>query len=403
MRTDFNPHLHKIEISPIVTISEQAKSIAPEYEQRTGRPFLYFQRGEIDLPVIDEIREETIRSLNQGKTKYPVSGGSKEVKLSLLEKLREYNQIEDLSPENIVLTYGGQEALQVAFELLRGGRGAGFSPIWSVIIENFIPYSGLDFVEVPLRDDFSIDFDLLEKVLSSGLDFFYLNNPHNPTGKVFSPQELVKIGELCRKNSLLIIADEAYEYILYDDKKHISVASLPELRDYPDIISAFTYSKTFSMTGFRAGYAVTKNKVAAELMKRVQYTQTAGVVSFIQPALRVGTRLNHKIAQRVAEFQKRRDLLLDGLNMLENLTVPKPQGALYIFPDFSGLIPKSQSHNNNYIYELLLNHGICVVPGKDFTKTRNFDSSVRFSFSATPLEQIKEGVRRLQEIFLSIF
>jgi len=155
------------------------------------------------------------------------------------------------------------------------------------------------------------------------------------------------------------------------------------------------------MTGFRAGYAVTKNKTAAELMKRIQYTQTAGVVSFIQPALMLGHKLNHKIAERVRDFQKRRDLLFDGLKRIRNLEVPKPEGAFYIFPDFSGLIPQNQSNNPNYIYESLLGHGICVVPGKDFTKTRNFDSSVRFSFSATPLEQIQEGVSRLGEIFLS--
>jgi aspartate aminotransferase len=115
----------------------------------------------------------------------------------------------------------------------------------------------------------------------------------------------------------------------------------------------------------------------------------------------LGHKLNHRIAERVKDFQRRRDLLFDGLKRIRNLEVTRPEGAFYIFPDFSGLIPQNQCNNPNYIYESLLGHGICVIPGKDFTKTRNFDSSVRFSFSATPLEQIQEGVSRLGEIFLS--
>ena len=399
MRTNFNPHLHKIEISPIVTISELAKAIAPEYEEKSGRPFIYFQRGEIDLPVFPEVRDETIKALQEGKTKYPISGGTKDLREALVQKLQEYNKITGLSADNVVLTYGGQEALQMAFELFRGGRGAGFTPIWTVVLESFVPYSGIHFTEIPLREDFSIDFVSLEKLLASGLDFFYLNNPHNPTGKVFTSEELLKIGELCQKNKVFVISDEAYEYIVFDDKKHISLASLPELTGFKDIVTIPSFSKTYSMTGFRAGYAATKNGIASDLLKKAQYTQTAGVVSFIQPALKAALKLKDQIQERVAEFQKRRDLLYDGLKRIDNLEVHRPEGAIYVFPNFARLFPASQKSNRSYIYERLLQNGICVVPGQSFAGTDLFNTFARLSFSATPLELIKEAVERMEEIF----
>lgn len=399
MRTNFNPHLHKIEISPIVTISEQAKSIAPEYEQKSGRPFIYFQRGEIDLPVFAEIKDETIKALQEGQTKYPVCGGTKELREALVQKLEEYNKITGLSADNVVLTYGGQEALQMAIELFRGGRGAGFTPIWTVVLESFVPYSGIHFTEIPLREDFSIDFVSLEKLLSGGLDFFYLNTPHNPTGKVFTPEELLRIGELCQKNKVFVISDEAYEYIVFDNKRHTSLASLPELKNFKDIATIPSFSKTYSMTGFRAGYAAIKNGIAADLMKKAQYTQTAGVVSFIQPALKTALKLKDQIQQRVTEFQKRRDLLYDGLKRIHNLNVHRPEGAIYVFPNFAKLIPAGQQSNRNYIYERLLQDGICVVPGQSFAGTDLFNTFARLSFSAVPAQLIKEAVERMQEIF----
>jgi len=334
MREQFNSNLHNIKLSPIIAISEEARGIAPDYEERTGNNFIYFQRGEIDQPTFKEINDEVKLALDKGKTKYPTSGGGKEVKQAILQKLQHYNKIEGLSLDDVVVTCGGQEALKMSIDLFRNGYGAGFSPIWSVLLENFIPYSNINFTEIPFCENFSIDFISLEKTLSSGLDFFYLNNPHNPTGKVFTEEELTTIGELCKKNNVCIISDEAYEYILFDNKKHVSIASLPEMRDYENIFTAYTFSKTFSMTGFRLGYLATKNNVASSLLKNVQYTHTAGVPTMIQEVAINAFSLKSQIESMVHVFEERRNKLYDGLTKVNGLRVSKPEGAFYLFPDF---------------------------------------------------------------------
>ena len=399
MREQFNSNLHNIKLSPIIAISEEARGIAPDYEERTGNNFIYFQRGEIDQPTFKEINDEVKLALDKGKTKYPTSGGGKEVKQAILQKLQHYNKIEGLSLDDVVVTCGGQEALKMSIDLFRNGYGAGFSPIWSVLLENFIPYSNINFTEIPFCENFSIDFISLEKTLSSGLDFFYLNNPHNPTGKVFTEEELTTIGELCKKNNVCIISGEAYEYILFDNKKHVSIASLPEMRDYENIFTAYTFSKTFSMTGFRLGYLATKNNVASSLLKNVQYTHTAGVPTMIQEVAINAFSLKSQIESMVHVFEERRNKLYDGLTKVNGLRVSKPEGAFYLFPDFSELISSRDNQDGKYIFRKLLDNGICVIPGKDFTKTGNFNNFARISFSMLSLPYVEEGVKRMQEIF----
>ncbi len=397
--------LSQIKISPIVSISEDEVKIAPKYKEKTGNKFIHFQRGEIDLPTFDEIKEEVKKALDENKTKYPISGGDGSLKLALIEKLERYNKIKDLSLDNVVVTAGGQEALNIAFELFTEKNGkrvkpkaAAFTPVWSLVLDNFVPYSDIQLREVILNEDFSVNFKNLEKILSHGLDFFYLNNPCNPTGKVFSEEELIKIGEMCKRKKVSIITDEAYEYFVYDDKKHTSVASLPELKNN-SIISTFSFSKTYSMTGFRAGYVFTKDKNIAKKMKEIQYTHTGGIPSFIQPALITALKLEDKVIKRVKIFKERRDYLYEDLNEIDGLNIQKPDGAFYLFPDFSKLVPKKYKGDNLYIYNKLLKEGISTIPGCYFTRNDNFKHNIRLSFSSTNLDMIGEGVRRIKKIF----
>lgn len=400
MRERFNECLHKIEISPIVRISEEVREIKPRYESETGRNFICFQRGEIDLPTLPKIIGEIKKALDAGLTKYPKAGGELEPKKALLRKLKEKNKIEGLGPENVVITYGGQGSLHLSFHLFKGERVAGFSPVWSVILENFVPFSGINFLEIPFNSDFSVNFELLEKTLSKSLNkvsAFYLNNPHNPTGKVFCEEELTRIAELCKKNDIFIISDEAYEDIVFDGK-HTSMASLPVLKNYNNLITAFTFSKTFSMTGLRLGYAVTKNRIVAELIKKGDYTETAGVVTAIQQAANVAFSLDEEIKNRVEIFKKRRNKLYDGLKEIEGIEVVKPQGAFYFYPNFSNFIPKSlkQGERDWYIYRLFLENGIATVPGCCFSKEGHFLENLRLSISATSVEEIDEGKDRMK-------
>lgn len=394
LRTSFNPAMEDIRMSPIVSISEEARTRSKEFE-KSGKPFVFFQRGEIDFPTPAFVVDAAKRGLDLGLTKYPKSGGEDFFKEAVAKRLRLDHEAEGIEPSHIVATYGGQEGLELSFKLFKSG--AGFSPTWSCALENFVPFAQIEFVEVPLNRDFSVDFDRVESAVR-GRDFFYLNNPQNPTGKVFTEDELARIVDICTRHGVFVIADEAYEKIIYEGRHH-SLVRVPQ----DNIITVFTLSKTFAMTGWRSGYVVTRNAKVAKLLRLGNYTQTAGVTTFLQyaaaEAMNNVDESRKSIATMVAEFQRRRDALYEGLKDLRGVSIDRPAGAFYMFPDFSEFIPRelSGTERNHYVYELLMEHGIASVYGSCFG--RHFGDNVRLSFSATPVPVIHEAVERFRRVF----
>jgi len=394
MNNAFNQRMLNVRLSPIVAISEEVRRRSPQFTKETGKPFILFQRGEIDYPTPKFIIDAAKNALDAGYTKYPKSGGEEVLKDAILQKLKQYNRLEGLSRNNIVCTYGGQEALQLAFTLFAGKRGAGFAPCWSCVLENFVPYSGVDFVEVPLNQDFSINVDLLEAVLKD-VTFFYFNTPHNPTGKIFSEEEVRTVIDLCTRHNVFVISDEAYERIVYDGKEFFSPTSLGQ----ENILGAFTFSKSFSMTGWRLGYLVACDPDIAKLVRLGDYTQTAGVVTFLQhagkEALENTDAANAALSAMRTDYERRRDALFTGISAIPGVEVTRPQGGFYLFPNFSQLIPDDldKKQRSLYIYEKLLSRGVATVYGSCFG--RHFVDNIRLSFSTTPLPAIQEGIDRI--------
>lgn len=393
MRTNFYGPLHQIKLSPIVKIAEQASRFERSYQERTGKKFIHLERGELNMDTPILLIQKLHEALNSGKTKYPKSSGEPALKEEILAKLNKQNNISGLEVKDIVVTAGGQESLNIAFSLFTNQKGAGFSPIWSVAIENFVPYSNIDFLEVPLNPDFSVDWALLENSLKN-ISFFYFNNPQNPSGKVFTYDEVNQLVRLCKKYGVFIISDEAYEAVMFDGNKHISTLSVEEAQDYPDIVSAFTFSKTFAATGLRAGYMVSRNDIVISIAKGAQYTHTAGVPTFIQYGLAGFNEIDLK--PLLAEFQSRRDLFFPGLKSVEGLKVLNPEGAFYFFPDAEECMKRFPGKDIN---EVLMDHGMSVVPGYCFSKNNHFRHHFRISFSAIDQDDIREVIRRLNEIF----
>jgi aspartate aminotransferase len=381
-------------MSPIVSISEEARTRAKEFE-KTGKPFVFFQRGEIDFPTPGFVVDAAKRGLDLGLTKYPKSGGEDFFKEAVAKRLRLDHGADGIEASHVVATYGGQEGLELSFKLFKSG--AGFSPTWSCALENFVPFAQLDFVEVPLNRDFSVDYERVESAVR-GREFFYLNNPQNPTGKVFTEDELARIVDICTRHGVFVIADEAYEKIIYDGR-HVSLVRVAQ----ENVITVFTLSKTLSMTGWRMGYAVTRNAKVAKLLRLGNYTQTAGVPAFLQyaaaEAMNNVDESRRAIASMVDEFRRRRDALYEGLKDLPRVSIDRPAGAFYMFPDFSEFIPREMSgrERDHYVYKLLMEDGIASVYGGCFGK--HFGDNVRLSFSATPVPVIHDAVERFRRIF----
>ena len=385
--------MENVSLSPIVAISEEVNKKASE----TGKEFILFQRGEIGFSTPQYIVDAMYGALNQGLTKYPISGGHIKLKNAILQKLSYFNNVKGLELENIVVTHGGQEGLQLAFKLFEGKKAIGFAPVWSCVLENMVPYSRVDFHQIPLADDFSVNYNLLEEEIKDAA-FLYINSPHNPTGKIFNRNEIENIVGICRKYGTYIISDEAYERITFEGKNHFSPLQL----NYENIIAVYTFSKTYAMTGWRLGYAVTRNKTITNLLKLGDYTQTAGVSTFTQfagaEAIMNSEKEKESIEFFMNEFSVRRNVLYDGLKSIEGIKLPiKPEGAFYVFPDFSEFVPKSTNENESrlYVFNKLMDAGVATVYGSCFGKY--FQNNLRFSYSTTNLNQIEEGISRIKK------
>ncbi len=388
--------MENISLSPIVAISEEVNKKASE----TGKDFILFQRGEIGFSTPKYIVDAMFDALNQGFTKYPISGGHTKLKWAIIRKLNDFNNVKGLEPENIVVTHGGQEGLQLAFKLFEGQKAVGFAPVWSCVLENIVPYSRTEFKQIPLADDFSVDYNLLEYEIKDAA-FLYLNTPHNPTGKIFSKEEIKKIADICRKYGTYIISDEAYEKITFDGKDHFSPMQL----DYENIIAVYTFSKTYAMTGWRLGYLVCRNKKITDLIKLGDYTQTAGVPTFTQfagiAAISNAEKEKESVDSFMNEFSDRRKVLYEGLKSIEGVKFQYiPEGAFYIFPDFSEFVPKSIDENESrlYVFNKLMDGGVATVYGSCFGSY--FQNNLRFSYSTTNVNQIEEGIERIKKVLL---
>jgi aspartate aminotransferase len=390
----FNQAMENIRLSPIVAISEEVNRKSLE----TGKEFILFQRGEMGFSTPRYIVDAMIEALNQGLTKYPISGGHIKLKNAILKKLSEFNNIKGLDADNIVVTHGGQEGLQLVFKVFEGKKAVGLAPVWSCVLENFVPYARTNFTQIPLSDNFSINYDLLEKEIKDA-SFLYLNTPHNPTGKVFSKEEISNVVEICKKYNTFILSDEAYERITFEGKKHFSPMQL----DYENIIAVYTFSKTYAMTGWRLGYLVCRNKKITNLIRLGDYTQTAGIPTYTQfagaEALTNTVKEEESIDNFLSEFALRRNALYEGLSAIDGVQMPlKPEGAFYIFPDFSEFVPKgiTSEESRLYIFNKLIDGGVATVYGSCFGQY--FQNNLRFSYSTTNLKQIEEGVNRIKNV-----
>ncbi len=389
----FNQALKNVRLSPIVLVSEEVNRISEE----TGRDFILFQRGEMGFQTPKYIVDAMFEAINQGNTKYPVSGGHIKLKNAVINKLNDFNSIKGITPDNIVVTHGGQEGLQLVFKLFEGNKVVSFSPVWSVILENYVPFTNLKLIEIPFENDFSINYQLLEENLKN-VSLLYLNTPHNPTGKVFSEEEIKTIVSICSKYGVYILSDEAYERITFDGIKHFSPMQL----DYDRIISVFTFSKTYAMTGWRLGYIVTRDKEIGRMLRLAEYTQTAGVPTFTQfagvEAISNKEKESEFLKELLTEYEIRRKTLYEGLSSIDGIKMPvQPQGAFYIFPDFSEFIPKNLTEEESklFIHRKLIDSGVAAVYGSCFGKySKNF---LRFSYSTTNIKQILTGVERIKE------
>ena len=373
--------LEQVGFSDIVKLRNRIMQLRSE-----GATVYQFEGGEPFMPTPASIKDAMKRALDDNETRYAPSSGIPELREAIAEKLRTRNRIPAQS-KDIIVVNGGMQGLFGAFQSVvnPGDEVLLFSPYWTPIKDLVAHCQGRS-VFVPTSEARKLGFqETLARYATARTRAIYYNTPQNPSGVVFTPEEAKAVAEFAQERDLVVIADEAYEDLVYNGE-HCSIASLDGM--FERTITCFTFSKSYAMTGWRLGYAVATEPWMTGLRKATLYssngvstpTQWAGVA-----ALQIDTAA---LAEITEQYRRRRDLLLSGLNEI-GLHCAPPAGAFYAFPDVS-----RNNKDSREAADALLNRAqVASVPGIVFGAEG--ESHLRFSFS-TSIETIEAGLDSLR-------
>ncbi len=365
---------------------------------RKGMDIVSFGIGQPDFPTPKHIREEAKRALDEGFTGYTETAGILELREAIAEYLNnKYGA--DVKPNEIVVTTGAKTAILIALAMYvqEGDEVIIPEPSYPAYAQIIKLFKGKP-VYIPLKWEggakgFSLDIELIEKNITERTKAIVLNNPHNPTGAVFTPKQIDELMDLARRKNIIIIADEIYDNFVYDGEFK-SVLSHSDWRNYVVYVNGF--SKTFAMTGWRLGYVVVRNEVIDRAIDLAVNVYSCAV-SFAQKAGVKALRGDWKpIKEMIDIFKKRRDLLYELLKQVPGFDVWKSPGTFYMFPNIEGVLKLTGLKNAKELADTLLEkYGVVVLPGTAFPDKAG-EGFIRFSF-ATSFDDIRKGVDRIRE------
>jgi len=373
--------LDEIGFSDIVNIRNRIMKL-----RAAGATVYQFEGGEPYMDTPESIKSAMVQALKDNRTRYAPSSGINELRSAIAEKLSEKNGI-PASENDVIVLNGGMQGLFGAFQSVvnPGDEVLVFSPFWTPI-RDLISHCQGKTVLVPTSEARVNGFEeTLASYATTQTRAIYYNTPQNPSGVVFTPDEARAVARFAQARDLIVIADEAYEDLVYDGE-HFSIASLDGM--WERTITCFTFSKSYAMTGWRLGYAVASEPWMTGLRKTILYSSN-GVSTPTQWAGLAAINIDSNILEtHRGAYRTRRDLLLAGLNEL-GFTCDKPAGAFYAFPDVSRI-----SSDSREAAELLLDRAqVATVPGVVFGE--HGEGHLRFSFS-TSTEMIEAGLNSLR-------
>lgn len=349
-------------------------------------------QGFPDFPAPEEIKQAGAAAIMDDHNQYSITWGAKELRDELSRKALEYNKIESDPDNEITITCGSTEAMMASMLSIinEGDEVVVFEPFY----ENYGPdaaVSGAVPRFVPFDDELNIDEDALVSAFNKKTKALILNTPNNPTGKVFTNDEMKLITDMCVEHDVIAVTDEIYEYILYDGKKHISIGSLDEMRDRTITISGF--SKTYSVTGWRIGYAIAEKNLTSGVRK-VHDFLTVGAPAPLQHACVRALQMPGSYYSDLARmYDMKRKLLYKALAGA-GFKCRMPDGAYYIMAD----IPDGTGMDDMEFAKYLVSKvGVASVPGRSFYNSGAGMRKLRFTFSKKD-ETLLEAARRLENL-----
>ena len=358
--------------------------------QQAGEKIIHLEIGRPDFDTPEKIKKAANESLAAGHVFYTSNYGIPKLR-EAIAKWENENHGTDYEASEVLVTVGVGEATFASMDafLDPGDEILVPNPVWLNYIH--VP-SALGAVPVTysLREenDYQIDFEEMESKITDKTKMIVVVNPSNPTGGVLAEDVLKELAEIAVKNDIMIISDEVYERLLYDDAKHISIASLPGMKERTITLNGF--SKAYSMTGWRLGYAACSEEIVKTVNKLHQHVVTCAS-SFVQKAGVVALKEEkNEVADMVKEYQRRRDYAVKAINEIDGLSCRCPKGAFYIFIN----IEKLGMSGQEFAPLLLENAKVAMVPGDVFGSEG--DHYIRMSF-ANSYENVVEGCKRLKE------
>lgn len=380
-----NPQVAQLTQSSTLQITALTKKLIKE-----GKDVVNFAAGEPDFDTPSFIKDAAKKAIDEGLTKYTPSSGTLDLREAIAKKLIEENKI-PTEAKNIIVTAGAKYAIYVAILALikKGEEVLVPSPFWVSYPEMVKLTNGkTKFIKTSQRDNFKLTPEKLQKSLNKKSKLLILNYPANPTGVTYTRKELEDIYSIIKDKNIFVLSDEIYEKLIYDNTPHVSFASIPGAEKITITINGF--SKAFSMTGWRMGYLAADGSIVNEISKIIDHT-TSCASSISQVAAKAALADKIWPEDMRKEFEKRRNLLYNGLCILDKIKPMKPQGSFYMFCD----IKKSGLSAADFSAKLLEKNLVSTIPAESF----GIDGFIRLSF-ATSCEEIQKGIERIKT-FLS--
>lgn len=356
-----------------------------------GQDVVGFGAGEPDFPTPDYIKEAGIEAIRNNDTKYTPSVGTVEVRKAVCQRLKEDCGIE-YQPAEIAVSNGAKTCVYASLRALvnPGDEVILPAPYWVSYIELIQMVGGVPVVvNASEAEHFKITPEKLAAAITPKTKCMILNNPSNPTGMMYDRQELEAIAKVCVEKDIYVISDEIYYRLAYDGREFTSLAAIsPEIKERTLIVNGV--SKSYAMTGWRIGYLVAPEPGYIKKMAQLQEGVASCVSTFTQAAAVEALKSTACVDQMVADYTRRRDILVDGLNAIPGITCKKSAGSFYAFPNIKAFGKTSQA----FAEELLENAGVVTVPGSAFGDMG--EGYLRLVFANSD-ENLQEAVRRIAD------
>ncbi|MGG3469618.1 pyridoxal phosphate-dependent aminotransferase [Neobacillus pocheonensis] len=381
-------------LTPSTTLAITAK--AKELKEQ-GVDVIGLGAGEPDFNTPQHILDAAVKSMNEGFTKYTPSAGLPALKKAIIKKF-EQDQGIVYKPNEIIVANGAKHALYTLFQVIlnEGDEVIIPTPYWVSYPEQVKLAGGVPvYIEGSEENQFKITPEQLLKAITKKTKAVIINSPSNPTGVLYSAEELLELGKICLEENVLIVSDEIYEKLVYSGVKHVSIAELsPELKEQTIVINGV--SKSHSMTGWRIGYAA-GNKQIIEAMTNLASHSTSNPTTTAQYAsIAAYNGPQEPVEEMRKAFEKRLEIIYDKLVAIPGFTCVKPQGAFYLYPNVKAAADMTGFANvDDFVEALLVEAKVAVIPGSGFGTPDN----IRLSY-ATSLEQLENAVARMKQFVI---